>query len=109
MRLHEAVDNVVVTQLNTARMNPFFIGRVVEVTEDTVVYKDAYSIIFNEEGTSFNLFQMNPLGGKDEEYEIPRLMIITIAEADDQFKQALTKQTSGIEIAGANSIPKNQE
>lgn len=104
MRIHETRDVKVVAQLNTSRMNPYMVGRVVDVTEDTVVFSDAYNLLFNDDGSKFDLFPFNPLG-PEEELELPRSLIISLVEADDQIKRAHTKKTSGITIAGANEVP----
>lgn len=108
MRINEACSgDIVIVQMNTARMNPFFVAKVVETSATDLTVTDAHSIIFNEEGTSFNLMPLNPLGDPGEEFDINRSLIVTVAKADEQFEQALRKVTSGIEIA--SSMPQRPE
>lgn len=105
MRNSESVGNVCVLQLNTVRINPFVVGKVVESTENSLVLQNAHSIVFNEKGDSFNLMPMNPLAASvEEEIELHNTLIVSVVEADNQIADALRTATSGIEVA--QSMPK---
>ena len=105
MRLQESVGQVCVIQLNTVRINPFLVAKVVEATEQSLIVQDAYSIVFNEKGDSFNLMPMNPLAAStEEEIELDRTLVVSICDADKQIADSLRQVTSGIEVA--NTIPK---
>jgi len=100
MRNQESVGNTCVLQLNTVRINPFVVANVVEATDHSLVIQNAYAIVFNEKGDSFNLMPMNPLGAStEEEIELDNSLIISVCEADKQIVDSLRQVTSGIEVA----------